>query len=132
MDFDEYRNYLKLNVKVPEKQISYYLGWVTQFFASCNKHPGQRFDPKEVSEFIEELSQRCEDWQVDQAKKSIELFRYLQNRENDYRQKNNNVLSSEDWKKAADTLVKRLRLKQRSYSVGGVGIVGAPFRSSPF
>jgi integron integrase len=115
MDFDEYRNYLKLKVKVPEKQISYYLGWVTQFFASCNKHPGQRFDPKEVSEFIEKLSQRCEDWQVDQAKKAIELFRYLQNRENDHQQKNNHVLSSEDWKKAADTLVKRLRLKQRSY-----------------
>ena len=36
-DFDDYCNYLKFKVKICENQISYYLGWVTQFFAFCNE-----------------------------------------------------------------------------------------------
>jgi hypothetical protein len=46
MNFANYSNHLKVKAKIPEKQISYYLRWITQFFAFCNKNPGQRFSAK--------------------------------------------------------------------------------------
>ena len=83
MDFEEYRNYLKIKAKVPKNQIAYYLGWITQFFAFCNKEPGQHFDAKAVLDFIDQLAHRCEDWQVAQAQKAIELYRYLQSKKSE-------------------------------------------------
>jgi integron integrase len=114
MDFDEYSNYLRNKAKIPDIQISYYLGWITQFFAFCNKAPGQRYDQNEVHGFLEHLGGRCEDWQVNQARKAIELYRYLQSH---YRQsgKRSSTISSDAWKKAADDMLKKLRLKQRAY-----------------
>ena len=115
MDFENYRNYIKLKVKIPDNRIAYYLGWVTQFFAYCNKNPGQPFDPSEVHEFLGHLENQCESWQVQQAKKAIELYRYVQSTGKRLSSKKSASPSSGAWKKAADNMVKRLRLKGCAY-----------------
>lgn len=68
-----------------------------------------------VHDFLKDLGHRYEDWQVNQAQKAIELYRYLQSRKSSPKSKNPSKPSSDAWKKAADDMVKRLRLKQRSY-----------------
>ncbi len=115
MKLDEYRNYLKIKADIPEKQIPFFLGWVTRFFVFCNKTPGELFSAVEVQNFLKDLGQRHNDWQVKQAQKAIELYRYLQNRHNFSKMKDRPELTSGVWKEAADDMVKRLRLKQRSY-----------------
>ena len=76
----DYKKYLQSIAKVPENQIPYYCGWVTQFLQYCNKKPGQTFDSTELHSFLDLLGRRCEDWQVEQARKAIELYRYLHSR----------------------------------------------------
>jgi integron integrase len=115
MDFDTYCNYLKTKAKIPDNQISFYLRWVTQLLSFCNKTPDLPFDSDEVHAFLDSLGHRYEDWQVNQAKKAIELFRFLQSNTNTRNLGASSNAFSEAWKKAADDLVKRLRLKQRSY-----------------
>lgn len=115
MDFNAYCNYLKIKAKIPGNQISYYLRWVTQFFAFCNRNPGQPFNSDEVHAFLESLSHRYEDWQVGQAQKAIELYRFLQSKNNTQKLRGDIKTFSDAWKNAADKMVKRLRLKQRSY-----------------
>ena len=115
MNFDEYRNYLINKAKIPDSQISYFLGWVTRFFAFCNIKPGQHFSSNNVHDFLKDLGHRYEDWQVNQAQKAIELYRYLQSRKSSQKIKKPSKPSSEAWKKAAEDMVRRLRLKQRSY-----------------
>jgi site-specific recombinase XerD len=61
------------------------------------------------------LAHRCEDWQVQQARKAIELYRYVQNKSKNDTSKYNSEVSSEVWIKVADDMVKRLILKHRSY-----------------
>jgi integron integrase len=115
MNFDTYSNYLKIKAKIPENQISFYLRWVTQFFSFCDKTPDLPFSSDEVHAFLKSLSHQCEDWQVGQAKKAIELYRFLQSKNNTQYHKEGSKTFSDAWKKAADSMVKRLRLKQRSY-----------------
>lgn len=115
MNFDDYRNHLIKKAKIPDNQIPYFIGWVTQFFAFCNKKLGQAFNANEVTGFLEDLGHRYEDWQVSQAKKAIELYRFFQSRKISYNAKENSKPASDAWKRAADDLIKRLRLKQRSY-----------------
>jgi integron integrase len=91
------------------------LGWVTQFFAYCNKNPDQPFDPSEVHEFLGHLENQCESWQVQQAKKAIELYRYVQSTGKRLSCKKPVLPSSGAWKKAASNMVKRLRLKGCAY-----------------
>jgi hypothetical protein len=52
---------------------------------------------------------------VGQAQKAIELYRFLQSMNNTQYPKEGSKTFSDAWKKAADNMVKRLRLKQRSY-----------------
>ena len=115
MNFDDYCNYLKTIAKIPDNQIPFFLRWITQFFAFCNKHPDQPFDSDEVHAFFENLGHRCEDWQVNQAQTAIELYRFLQRKNNTKTIKGGAKVFSNAWKKAADDMLKRLRLKQRSY-----------------
>lgn len=115
MNFDIYSNYLKIKAKIPDNQISFYLRWVTQFFAFCNKTPDLTFDSDEVHAFLDSLGHRYEDWQVNQARKAIELYRFLQSKSNTQYFKEGSKTFSDAWKNAADEMVKLLRLKQRSY-----------------
>jgi hypothetical protein len=64
---------------------------------------------------LEHLGHRHEDWQVSQAKKAIELYRFFQSRKKSHTEKGDSTAASAAWKKAADDMVKRMRLKQRSY-----------------
>ena len=114
MSFSEYRNYLKVKADISEGKISYYLGWVTRFFAFCKKSPGELFSQNDIHAFLDKLGRQHEAWQVNQAKEAIEIYRFLLSRksENNCESAGN---SSGAWKRAADEMVNMLRLKQRSY-----------------
>lgn len=114
MNFDDYRSYLKNQANINDDKVGYYLGWVTRFFAFCNKTPGQSFTQDNIDAYAQMLSRTRETWQINQAREAIELYRYLFSRKK-LDQANNRFGEADAWKKAADEMVNRLRLKQLSY-----------------
>jgi len=110
-----YENYLLLKAVVPEKQVPYYLSWVSQFYNYCGKEPEEPVTQKEIDNFVIRLSKKREDWQIQQAKEAINLFQFFQ-RKGERAEENKGIESNKKWSAAAQELIRMLRLKQRSYS----------------
>jgi hypothetical protein len=55
---EDFRSYLLSKRIVPEKKLVYYLSWITQFYAFCDKSPGDDVSAEE------NLMKSREDWQV--------------------------------------------------------------------
>ena len=114
MALDEFYNYLKEKNFVPEKQIPFYVRWVSIFLDSSGDLSGEFITDERVESFIKDFSHRHEEWQVKQAKEAIGLFRFYQGRKSKNSvEKNASVATA--WKNAADEMIKMLRLKQKSY-----------------
>jgi hypothetical protein len=47
--------------------------WVNQFYAFCDKIPGDDVSAKEIDGFAKHLMKSREDWQIKQAKEAIQL-----------------------------------------------------------
>lgn len=75
-----YRNYLLSRHIVKEKQIPYYVNWVTQCFAFHKKSPGMDITDKEIGVYLKKIEKQKEDWQVKQAHEAINLYLFLKNR----------------------------------------------------
>lgn len=60
----QFREYLLGKGNVPEKQVPYYEAWVSQFYASCDKKPGDSVTLDEIEDFLLELSRQKEDRQT--------------------------------------------------------------------
>jgi len=110
----KYHNYLKEKQNVPEKQIPFYINWVTSFLRFCDGITVDQVDENHVNSYLEKLSRQREDWQVKQAKEAIGLYRFLYSRERK-RPEQRNASSEAEWKIAVEEMVRMLRLKQRSY-----------------
>jgi hypothetical protein len=62
---------------------------------------------------LSSLEKKCREWQIKQADKAIRLYRYFQASVKHRSIKNSNSLD-EQWRYAADEMVRMLRLKQRA------------------
>ena len=112
---EEFRSYLLSKRIVPEKNLVYYLSWITQFYAFCDKRPGDDVSAEEIDRFLKYLMKSREDWQVNQANEAIQLFIYYNRRK--YRNETEGDIDSDaKWKVVVQDMVTVLRLKHRSLS----------------
>jgi len=112
---EEFRSYLLSKRIVPEKNLVYYLSWITQFYAFCDKSPGDDVSAEEIDRFLKYLMRSREDWQVNQANEAIQLFIYYNRRK--YRNETEGDIDSDaKWKVVVQDMVRVLRLKHRSLS----------------
>jgi integron integrase len=114
MALDEFHNYIKNQIVIPRKQASHYLRWIDHFLQFCNLNPGETFEDKHIDLYLHHNEGHYEDWQIQQAKQSIELYRVFlkgQIEPNKYKGLHNNV----KWKLASDRMLQMLRLKHLSY-----------------
>ena len=114
MSLKKFHNYLKEKGYVPEKQIPYYINWVTSFLTFCGEIPVEKITDEHVNSYSDKIFHQCEDWQVKQAREAIGLYRFV-NRKNTEKHEDCNLSSESEWKLAAEEIKKMLRLKQRSY-----------------
>ncbi|MBU4318141.1 MAG: phage integrase N-terminal SAM-like domain-containing protein [Proteobacteria bacterium] len=111
----EFSNYLEKNNKVDPKQRPFYLNWVRKFIHFCKTNPDLENHEKQLESFLVQLGRQYEKWQVDQAQEAVRLYGYfIRPAKNEVKTPVNHSFIN-DWKKAGDTMVKMLRLKQRSY-----------------
>ena len=71
---EDFRFYLLSKRIVSENKLVYYLVWINQFYAFCDKSPGDDVSAEEIDGFVKHLMKSREDWQVKQAKEAIQLF----------------------------------------------------------
>lgn len=112
---EKYRNYLISKRIVTEKHLPYYLSWVSQFYAFCKKPETETVTDSEVDAFLKKLMRSCEDWQVKQAKEAINLYRFFM-RQPTIKQKAGSRNYDRLWKKAADEMLRMIRLRQLALS----------------
>ena len=55
---EDFRSYLASHRIVPEKKLAYYLFWVTQFNAFCDKNPSDEVSTSEIDNFLKHLTKR--------------------------------------------------------------------------
>ena len=68
MDFN---NFLLTAGKVPENQIKYYLIWISKYNTFK-----KRFQQENIQDYLDSLSENYKDWQVIQAQKAVNMYRY--------------------------------------------------------
>ena len=101
--------------EVSSKVVPWYLLRV-EGFVSAREEPDSRIESEEVEAHLSRLSREVEDWQVEQAREGIRLYRYFIEEKRtpcEPDDEKSHVLDAE-WKKLADETVRLLRLKHRS------------------
>jgi len=72
-----FKDFLARKHHVPEKRLPYYLRWVSRFHEFCNRSNLDDNAPESIAAYVHELAKNLEDWQVQQAKEAVRLFRYF-------------------------------------------------------
>jgi len=112
---EQYKSYLLKKRVVTESKVPYYIAWVSKFYAFCDKKVGDEVSSGDVEKFIRYLAKFREDWQINQAREAIDLYRFI-GRKKSNNHKKNDMNSDSLWKALSEDMVKILRLKHRSMS----------------
>ena len=112
---EDFRTYLLSKRIVSENKLVYYLAWIDQFYAFCDKTPGDDVTVEEIDGFVKHLMKSREDWQVKQANEAIQLFIYYTRCKSQTEAKTD-PQSDTLWRAVAQDMITALRLKHRALS----------------
>ena len=74
---NKYATYLKEVHRLPERMIPHYLRWVKDAYAHSKTLPKKPIAENAKDEYLNHCANRYEDWQVEQANDSIQLYTYF-------------------------------------------------------
>ena len=114
MDLEKFGNYLESKSNVPKNVRPFYVRWVEGFVRFCGNY-SEPSEPEELMEpFLKKFCRSHEQWQVEQAREAVRLYCYYMKKK-DMPLDDGGLVSVGDWKSAGESMVRMLRLKQRSY-----------------
>lgn len=105
-----FNQFLSDKERIPEKNIPYYVKWVSDCYRYFDKPETQSLSNDQNAKFLNHLARKHEDWQVQQADRALRLYGYFLIR----RQRNEDGTSSDmpdDWKKIEEKMREALRLR---------------------
>ncbi len=108
-----FENFLTQRRIVASKNISFFSRWIQQCYAYTGHPLDYQLTDEEAGLFLGSLEKRCQEWQIKQADEAIRLYRYYQTSGKQQLIKKT-ISLDEQWKCAADEMVRMLRLKQRA------------------
>lgn len=111
---DKFLNYLPNKQIIKPSQRSFFVQWVAELYKFCKKEPGQDLTWEQINQFIAQLAESREDWQVQQAKDAIRLYLYFKNKSSTA-STNQKPARNEAWVQAINTMVNSMRLKHLSF-----------------
>jgi hypothetical protein len=101
-----FNQFLSAKERIPEKNIPYYVKWVSDCYRYFDKPETQLLTNDQNAKFLNHLAKKYEDWQVQQADRALRLYGYFLNR----MQRNEDVTSGDkpgDWKKIEEKTRKK-------------------------
>lgn len=62
---------------IGQKQIPYYVKWITDCYATCNCPPDKLLPAEQKKRFLEQLQSTREEWQVKQTDQALRLYTFF-------------------------------------------------------
>lgn len=112
---DAFKQFLSVKERLPEKNLHYYVKWVSDCYHYFNIPESQLLSNDQNSDFLNFLSKKHEDWQVQQADRALKLYGYFLSCTQASSNEANKSASS-DWQIIEKKLQEGLRLRHRAYS----------------
>lgn len=114
-DLKTFEQYLCQKRLITEKQLPYYLHWVSRFISFCEKNNASVNDDGQIESFLRLLAKSKEEWQVNQAREALRIFLFFLS----HKDETDHSLQDEPdvklaWRRAADQMTEALRLRHRS------------------
>ncbi len=112
---EAFHKYLLTTRIASPKTADFYVHWVVQFFNHCNKHPADDIDREDIDGYLKLQAKSRKQWQLDQAREAIEIYRFWTNRES----ANDSFMrmdTRKQWKSTANEMTKMMRLKHLARS----------------
>ncbi len=107
--FRDFQDFLARKQHVPENRLPYYPRWVSRFheFCSCQNIDGTGKDA--IFSYLQDLAKDHEDWQVQQAKEAVRLYRYFKGLPESTPAQQPHTDGQGSWQPAPSSLPDRLR-----------------------
>lgn len=78
--FARFEQFLVSNGAIHQKQIPYYVKWVTNCYAVCKSPADKILTADQKKQFFAMLENSREDWQVKQAEQALRLYTFFVSR----------------------------------------------------
>ena len=114
---NDFKTYLAQTAHIPDKYIPHYIRWVTQAYRFVQKNWNEPLSLEQIKMYLNDISAKYEDWQINQAKSALRHYTYFlkkMNQEDDLTEVT--APSKEPWDQFIQKTVTALRLKQRAFS----------------
>jgi len=72
-----FRQFLSIKERVPERNIPYYLKWVSDCYRFFNLSETNPLGNHQRAQFLTHLAKNHEDWQVERADRALRLYEYF-------------------------------------------------------
>jgi integron integrase len=111
---DDFIQYLSKKRIVDAKKRSFYALWIRNFYHFIHRQVGRPFSDDEMKRFLVAISDTHENWQVDQSKDAIRLYRYYLDRPKAAPSPQAPEIDKL-WADAVDQMIVSMRLKHLSH-----------------
>ncbi len=116
----DYLNFLKTKYKLTEKKAHFYGLSVKKFIESTPTTSTKEIQKEEIDNYINNIKNTHEEWQIVQANEALQLYLYHQTIQQDKSQLIHRSSNEQQWKDVAQNMVNMIRL--RHLPIDGVGI----------
>jgi len=113
--FKDFQDFILRSQHLPEKRIPFYLRWVSRFHEFCSRQHLDGMGMEAIAPYLQDLAKDHEDWQVQQAKEAVRLYRYFRGLSEPNRGEQPQSSGQTSWQPLEDEMVRALRLRHRSY-----------------
>ena len=113
--FKDFQDFLVRSQQLPPKRIPFYLRWVNRFHEFCSRQHLDGMGKEATAPYLEDLARDHEDWQGQQAKEAVRLYRYFKALPEPNGREQTQSNGQAAWQPVEDEIVKALRLRHRSY-----------------
>ena len=111
---DQFKAFLLKNHSITLKVASYYMKWILGCYHFNNKEFGRPVEEGAIRSYLKHLASDHEDWQVEQARKALNLYCYFLDKSGKS-VVSHSASANIEWQQAIDQMVKAMRLKHLSY-----------------
>ena len=112
---DIFQQFLSDKERVPERNIPYYLKWVTDCYRYFNLAQDVSLSNGQLEDFLRHLAKNHEDWQVRQADRAVRLYVFFLAKAARAAEESTSGYA-QDWNAVEQSTMQALRLRQRSIS----------------
>ena len=113
--FKDFQDFLARKQRVPENRLPYYLRWVSRYHEFCSRENVDGSGKDAIASYLQDLAKDHEDWQVQQAKEAVRLYRYFKGLQEVTPAGKPPAEGQVSWQSVEEEIVRALRLRHRSY-----------------